>query len=378
MRTIHVVKTLVQQYGGPARSTQGLVAALEAAGVESWLVSLEDGGDPYVKGVNHFRVLGGGVRETKRRMMALIDEIKPDLIHTHDLWMPKLHMCHMAARVKGVPYVIAPRGTLEEWSLKQKWLKKWIALKTYQGYDLRHAAAVHATVEEESARCRLFCGNVPVIVSPNGVNVPEGDIGLGRRSRSTEEFANSSVVVRRALYLSRMHPKKGVENLIRAWAKVRPEGWVCELVYSLNDDFERAYEQKMKDEARRLGIENQILFAGAVRDDKKWEKYAQADLFVLPTNSENFGIVVAEALWAGVPVITTKGAPWGELLTSRAGWWVDIGAEPFAVALREATSLSDEQRREMGQRGHNLISEKYSWPSIGRDMAQKYQMILKR
>lgn len=367
MRTIHIVKTLAQQYGGPARSTQGLVAALETAGVESWLVSLEDGGAPYVKGVNHFRVLGGGVLETKRRMMALIDEIKPDIVHTHDLWMPKLHMCHVAARAKGVPYVIAPRGTLEEWSLKQKWLKKWIALKTYQGYDLRHAAAVHATVEEEAARCRLFCGNVPVIVSPNGVNVPAGTF---------EAKAKLEGERRKALFLSRMHPKKGVENLIRAWANVRPERWLCELVYSLNDDFERAYEQKMKDEVRRLGIENQILFAGAVRDDKKWEKYAQADLFVLPTNSENFGIVVAEALWAGVPVITTKGAPWSELVSTDSGWWVDVGVAAFADALDKATRLSSNVLAEMGERGRQLIASRYTWNGIAKDLACKYRSLL--
>jgi glycosyltransferase involved in cell wall biosynthesis len=101
-----------------------------------------------------------------------------------------------------------------------------------------------------------------------------------------------------------------------------------------------------------------------------------ASLFVLPTFSENFGIAVAEALAAGVPVITTKGAPWKELETHRCGWWVDVGAEPLATAMREAIALSDEQRRAMGKRGRRLVEERYSWPKIAADMKSVYEWVL--
>lgn len=368
MKVFHVIKTLAQEYGGPARSVQGLVAALEAVGVETWLVSLEDGGTPYVKGIRHFKTLSGSLLETKNNMQSLITELKPNLIHTHDLWMPKLHLCHVAARLSGVPYVISPRGTLEAWSLQQKWLKKQIALHTYEGYDLRHALAVHATVEEEAVRCRMFCGTTPIIVCPNGVNVPES---LPLRIPHTKKD------VHRVLFLSRMHPKKGVCNLLRAWEKVRPKGWCCEFVYSLNDDLERRYEKESIVLAHELGIAESVVFSGAVNDAKKWTKYSNADLFILPTFSENFGIVVAEALWAGVPVVTTKGAPWQELETRRCGWWIDVGVDPLADALRKATGLSDAERREMGMRGRKLVEEKYQWPAIGRQMLTAYERLMK-
>jgi glycosyltransferase involved in cell wall biosynthesis len=101
-------------------------------------------------------------------------------------------------------------------------------------------------------------------------------------------------------------------------------------------------------------------------------------LFVLPTFSENFGTVIAEALAAGVPVITTRGTPWEKLRTRQCGWWIDIGVEPLAAALREAISLSDQQRQEMGRRGRCLVEEEYAWPQIGREMNAVYHWVTGR
>ena len=145
---------------------------------------------------------------------------------------------------------------------------------------------------------------------------------------------------------------KGLVNLVRAWAEVRPEGW--EIVIVGPD--EGGHRAEVTAVARELDVQ-EITWTGEVRDEAKWGLYFDADLFVLPTFSENFGIVVAEALAAGVPAITTTGAPWGVLNERRCGWWIDVGVEPLAAALREATGLSDERRAEMGRRGRSYVEE---------------------
>ena len=300
-------------------------------------------------------------------------------------------------RVAKVPYIIAPRGMLEPWSLKQKWLKKRIARFLYQDKDLKCAAALHATAESEAEQFRKLGFKNPVVISPNGVNLPkeEGVRGQELGVRSQE---------RRVLFVSRMHPKKGVLELVEAWGRlgVRSQelgvsNWVVELVYTLNGEFEREYEAKVKARILELGMSYQdtdgkiitptstatphFIFTGLLNDDAKWDAYDRADLFVLPTYSENFGIVVAEALWAGVPVITTKGTPWSELEEYKCGKWIDLPAEgsnpstweALDEALVSVMAMSDAERGEMGKRGRKLVEEKYTWEAVCKAMVRGYK-----
>ena len=126
-----------------------------------------------------------------------------------------------------------------------------------------------------------------------------------------------------------------------------------------------------------------FILTGPLDDEKKWEAYARADLFVLPTYSENFGIVVAEALWAGVPVITTKGTPWDELESEKCGWWIDLPKSKSGVeveqwnaldsALREARSADD--LRGMGARGRKLVEDRYTWSAVVGAMKRGYEQM---
>ena len=121
-----------------------------------------------------------------------------------------------------------------------------------------------------------------------------------------------------------------------------------------------------------MGIENRVLFVGPVYGRQKENLLAAAELFVLPSFSENFGIVIPEALASGVPVITTKGTPWDDMVRCNCGWWIDLGVEPLVAALRQGLEMSDTERREMGMRGRRLVEEEYTWPSVARQMLAVY------
>lgn len=394
MRVLHVISSISRQGGGPSRSSQGLVAGLCAAGVDTWLMTLQHGEMPWIKGVDKF-INGGKFEEALMR-------VKPDLVHVHGIWQYELHRCEVVCRRLSIPYVIAPRGMLEPWSLKTKWLKKRIARWLYQDRDLRRAAALHATAASEADQFRKLGFSSSVIVSPNGVNVPKDDKPIMRGGEtaakcqasncpseaSLKSALSSREECKRVLFVSRMHPKKGVLELVEAWAKAHPQGWQCELVYTLNGEEERAYETEVKKRIIALGLSYadnpsgdsmasaNFILTGSLNDWEKWSAYARADLFVLPTYSENFGIVVAEALWAGVPVITTKGTPWTELVDRKCGWWIDIGVAPLIVALREAMLLTNEERSAMGVRGRKLVEEKYTWKAVCTAMIEGYRKIV--
>lgn len=362
MRVLHVIQSISRSSGGPARSVQGLVAGLNRAGVEAWLLTLRKGEKPWVDGIECF-VNGKPFEDA-------LSYVRPHIVHLHGIWDAEIHRCAVICRRWDIKYVIAPRGMLEPWSLQQKWLKKRIARLLYQDRDLKCAVALHATAESEAEQFRKLGFKNPIIVSPNGVNVPKN-------------FSRVECVEkRRVLFVSRMHPKKGVMELVEAWGKVVSGGvdeWMScevELVYTVNGEVEREYEAKVKAKIKELGLEDQFLFTGALNDDDKWKAYARADLFVLPTYSENFGIVVAEALWAGVPVITTKGTPWKELEERKCGWWIDCGVEPLVEVLKKSLVFSRQSLAEMGVRGRALVEEKYTWDAVVKVMVKGYEEVL--
>ena len=434
IKVLHVISGISRDSGGPSRSSQGLVAAECRAGVDAWIYSF-DGAEPWIEGVRKFRVKSLEFRVQSRgqgedSLELGVKDLKGfDLVHIHGIWDPRLHNVAKMCRAAKVPYIVAPRGMLEPWSLKQKWLKKRIARFLYQDKDLKCAAALHATAESEAEQFRKLGFSNPVVISPNGVNVPNFDVEDKKSALELQLKTRTNPDDRRVLFVSRMHPKKGVLELVEAWGRIvkslefrvksselgdnsklqnaKLNNRVCELVYTLNGEFEKGYEAKVKARILELGMSYQdtdgsvhrnsstpslphsstspnFILTGPLNDDAKWDAYDRADLFVLPTYSENFGIVVAEALWAGVPVITTKGTPWSELEEYKCGKWIDLpveGSNPSTwealdEALDSVMTMSDAERGEMGKRGRKLVEEKYTWDAVCSKMMSGYKSIL--
>lgn len=238
----------------------------------------------------------------------------------------------------------------------------------FQKRGLQTADVIHATADSERENLLTLGWNRRVEVIPNCVQVEKIMMRTSWKRK------------REILFLSRVHVKKGVNFLIEAVATLNEE---CRMK---NEEFpisrciiagegDAAYINELRGMASRLGVGHIVDFIGGVYGERKWELFRQADLFVLPTHSENFGIVVAEALASGTPVITTKGTPWQELEEYRCGWWTEIGTEATAAAIREFLRCSDAQLEEMGRNGRRLVEKKYSTKKIAKDMVALYRKI---
>ena len=363
----HTTASLHARNGGPPRTVSALAEGLGQAGASVVVVAVEDGGRestvvPDARAAQTRFVPPG--RRVASRFRQAVESVQPDLVHDHGLWLPTNHAAAQAAARRGVPRVVSTRGMLEPWARAHRRLKKTVAWWTYQRRDLHAAAVLHATAPAEAQNLRGLGLRQSIAVIPNGVDVPS----------ETATLASRDGAPRRALFLSRVHPKKGLPLFLDAWAEVRPSHWEL-LIVGPDEDGHRA---ELEGQAARLGIAGDVHFRDAVADDAKWDLYRSADLFVLPTHSENFGVVVAEALAAGVPALTTVGAPWQDLRDHGCGWWTEIGVRPLAEALRDAVSRSDAERAAMGARGRALVAEQYGWPRIAQQMLAVYEWTLGR
>jgi glycosyltransferase involved in cell wall biosynthesis len=227
---------------------------------------------------------------------------------------------------------------------------------------LEATSCFHATSAAECEDIRKFGIRSPIAVIPNGVDLPDDTLqrSMWLRSRGTQ---------RTLLFIGRIHPIKGVEGLVAAWSKVEAEfaDWRLRIV----GPSEPAHLQSVNDAIRQLAAQR-ISVEGAVYGDEKWRTISAADLFILPSHTENFGIAVAESLACGTPVIVTKGTPWREVETQRCGWWIEGGQASIEAALRIALSAPVEILDEMGARGAAWVKHAFTWDRIGDRMAQVY------
>ena len=295
-----------------------------------------------------------------------------DIVHQHCLWLANSRTTRFLRKHQGVPSVIAPHGSLEPWALRRSNWKKRIVLPLYEGANLRHASCLHALSEQEVAGMREFGLKNPIAVIPNGISgswlASSGDAATFRRR------FNIAPEKRIILYLSRITPIKGLPLLIEALAEIRNElaDWV--LVLAGADEFDHLREIRAVVDGYDLA--RHVIFTGLLVDQIKRDAYAAADLFVLPTLREAAPVVVLEALGAGVPVLTTKGAPWENLVTHRCGWWTDIDSGAIADVLKKAMACSPAELRQMGGRGRDLVGARYTWQQSALQTISLYRWLI--
>jgi glycosyltransferase involved in cell wall biosynthesis len=365
LRAAHVVPAIGHEASGPSYTVPRLCRALVDAGVEIHLHVLARGSAAVAAGLDvrqHAEWPGPFRRLCVSPDMhrALIDEAgRADVIHNHSLWtLPNVYP-GLAVRGTSCRLVTSPRGVLDGWARRRaRWRKRamwWLG----QRRTLERTACFHATSEAEYVSVREAGLRAPVAIVPNGIDLPAA---VARRAEGARP--------RRLLFLGRVHPKKGVDTLLDAWARVarRFPDWELSVV----GPGEGTYGDEMRRRAELLGSPRVRFHEGAYGDDK-WRTMAEAQLFVLPTRAENFGIAVAEALASSLPAIVTKGAPWGGLAAERCGWWIEQGVDALAAALEYALALPAEELLAMGERGRAWMSRDFSWRAIGETMARTYE-----
>lgn len=370
MRVIQIVASVADEAAGPSYSVPRLASAVARAGavVSLYAQGEADAPGPFAPDVafHPFRQTAPGVpglsqlrisRDLDRALQKAAPDV--DILHTHGLWlMPNISPAAIARRA-GKSFVLSPRGMLGPPAMQFSRRRKQLVWALMQKRAAASAAMFHATSEEECQEIRAMGLTSPVAVIPNGIDVPPLERPMAGPARTV-------------LSLGRVHPKKGLDRLIRAWSQLGPAaaGWRLRIV----GPSEGSCADDLRLLVRELGLTT-VDIEGSLFGEAKLAAYRQADLFVLPTLNENFAMTVAEALAAGTPVISTMGAPWAGLETKGCGWWIDHGEAAMSAALTAAMMRPREELAAMGEKGRVWMQRDFSWDRIGRDMIDAYRWI---
>ena len=358
-----------RSYGGPAYSVSRLGRALADAGAEVGLWAPD--GSAATSDVITGPVAAGVTADRLQRLDGTLAEAlsgfgRPDVIHDSGLWWSHNHAISRHALQAGIPVVVSTRGMLAPWARAHKRWRKIVAWHHYQRRDLKRAAAVHATSPEEADHVAAASPGHIAILIPNGVDLPPDEATAATAPGSAPRRAP-----RRALFLGRLHPVKGLPLALEAWDRIRPAGWQLEFA----GPDENGYRAVLEEIIANRGLQDIVRFSGPVDGPAKTALFQSSDLFILPSHSESFGMVVAEALAHGLPVVTTDAVPWPDLERLNCGWRAPVNVDALAAVLSVATGLSAPDRAAMGARGLELVRTDFSWESVAQRFLDLYSSV---
>ncbi len=372
MRILHTVAGLWERTGGPAASVPALCRELARSGHQVTLLTGTGPLAPAVRaleGTVCLRTVPLGPYRLANYSAAFARACRAeaeaaDLVHTHGLWLHPNWASARASRHFGKPLVVSPRGMLAPWSLGRRRPLKSLLWRLVDGRNTRSAAVVHATSDAEAADLRRL-GLARIAVIPNGVDT--------REFRPAPESERKREGPRRVLFLGRIHPVKGLDPLLQAWARVAVGHPSASL--ELAGQGEAPHVAWL--ESRLTGLANlRVDFLGPVSGERRLSLLQSATVVVLPSFTENYGMVVAEALACETPVIASTGTPWRAVAEQGCGWWVPPEPEALSGALDQALSASPERLAAMGRKGRQLVVAEHSVTAAADKMVAVYDWIV--
>jgi glycosyltransferase involved in cell wall biosynthesis len=309
----------------------------------------------------------------------LIDEltdIKPDVVHTQGIWMYFSYANRQYYRSTQTPYIIAPHGMLDTWQLKQSFfknLKKRLVLFLYETTHLRQAACIQALCQSEYESIRAFGLKNPVAIIPNGTELPTV-------MHRTVDYPivcrwNQASNRKTLLFLSRIHPKKGLDNLLKAWAMTQPDQHEWQLVIA-GETKDTVYWEALHKQVLILGIKDTVQFIGGQFGECKAACFIDAEAFILPSFSEGLPMAVLEAMSYRVPVLITTFCNIPAAFTRKAAIAIAPSPESIAAGINELLGLSKEALLQLGQNGYKLVEEQFTWEKVAADAHNLYQWVL--
>jgi poly(glycerol-phosphate) alpha-glucosyltransferase len=288
-------------------------------------------------------------------------EHAPEVIHVHGLW---LHQSIVAAR-HASPTVISLHGMLAPWALRNSWARKQIALRLYERTNLERAGCLHALTETEAAQVRDIGLRTPVCIIPNGIELPDLAPALEKPS------------MRELLFLGRLHPVKGIDDLLRGWAAFRASDpdTACSWRLSIAGWGEAKYRARLERLVAELGVVDSVTFSGPKHGPDLWRAYARADGYILTSHSEAMPMTILEAWASALPVIMTPECGLKEGETAGAALVTAREPASIAAAISAMAAKSDAERRRMGAAGRRLVETRYSWQRTARAFADIYRWL---
>lgn len=357
MKVIHVIASIDKSTGGPARSVPQTCIELAKLGIEIEIITQKSENPVPTPNLPNLKISFKSISQLYRYGKQLSKK-NIDLIHIQHIWTPYVNVMGYWAKKKKIPYLITPRGMLEPWIMNRNPWKKKLAMLLYQNKIIENANHLHVTALMEQENIERLGYSNPMTIIPNGIDLSE------------VKKVKTNYGSKKMVFLSRIHPKKGIELLLETWGNLKTEGWTLEIA----GNGDHIYVEELRRQADKL---KDVKFVGSKYGEDKWDFIRSADVMILPTYSENFGIVVAEALAVGVPVITTKGTPWQDLEMHNCGWWIDLSIGNLQKTLNEVIQLPKEKIKRKGENGIELIQSKYRIEAVAKDVENLYSEVKK-
>lgn len=322
--------------------------------------------------VQTFAVRGPGFFGYAPALAPALATANLDLLHLHGLWMYPSAASRQWSQRQQKPTVITPHGMLDPWAVRNAHWKKRIAGWLYENAHLRGAACLHALCAAEAEAIRAYGLRNPICIIPNGINPPAAMPAEPPPWQAT--LPDDAKVL---FYLGRLHPKKGLPHLLRAWAAAHSAGEHADPWHLVIAGWAQGgHETELKAQAQQLGIQNRVHFVGPQFNAAKHVSYHCADACILPSFSEGLPMTVLEAWSYGLPVLMTPQCNLPEGFQAEAALPIDPEPEHIARGLTTLFAMTDHERTAMGERGQALIAQRFTWPHIAEQMLSVYRWVL--